>query len=942
MRKIFNVIVLLAAATLAQGIKAQQMPPIPVDANVRIGHLDNGLTYYIRHNEEPKGQACFYIAQKVGSVLEEEEQRGLAHFLEHMCFNGTEHFRGNGVIKYCESIGVQFGADLNAYTSIDETVYNIDNVPVAKIPSSVDSCLYILHDWADGLLLTADDIDHERGVIHEEWRSRLNAQMRQYEKMLPVIYPDGNRYGHRLPIGLLEVIDNFPYQAIRDYYEKWYRPDQQGIVVVGDIDVNEIEAKIKAIFSPIQMPENPAERVYFEVPDNKEPIICITTDKEQPYALSYLFLKHDAVPNEMKTDLSYWVISYCNQMISMLFDQRLTELANLPQPPFVQAAIEDDDYFLAVTKKALTGIAVNNGDDFLNGLTTVYREILRAARHGFTASEYERMRAEYMTQMETAYNQRDKRSNSVFCSQYVRHFIQNEPIPGIENGYVLAQQLVPNIPVDVINGYLAELVSDSNLVVACNLPEKEGVTYPTEDELKAIVAAVATEDIAAYEDKVSDEPLISKELKSKKVKAAKGTMFGYEHIRLANGVNVYLKQTDFNADQILMEAYSMGGQSQYGEEDILNMQSADELMTIGGVGNFSLVELNKALAGKSVSLTASIGQYSEYVNGQSTVKDFETMLQLTYLYATALRQDDEAFESWKNKTRAILLNAEVNPMRAFQDSLSITIYDRNPRAVNMKAADLDKVDYGRTLQICRERFANAADFNFVFTGSFDREVIVPLIAKYLGNLPAKGKKEEAKKVGLAYVSGEHVCDFEREMEVPMATVFFFKSGRLPYTLKNNLTLDILSRTLDIVYTEEIREKEGGTYGVGVSCGMTDQPEWQTALQIVYQTDPAKCDYLNGRIGQILNDFVKNGPSEENLNKAKDNMIKNHIANLRENDYYTTAMTEWLRTGMNTLDSYEETLNSITVEDVRVFAEQLISQGNSTGVIMRGKSAAAGN
>ena len=349
MKNFCAIAVATASMFVSSNLMAQQMQQLPLDTAVVYGKLDNGLTYYIRHNEEPRQRANFYIAQKVGSVQEEESQRGLAHFLEHMCFNGTEHFPGNGVVKYCEKIGVKFGADLNAYTSIDETVYNIDNVPVSTTPSAIDSCLWILHDWADGLLLTGDDIDHERGVIHEEWRSRLggSAQSRMYEKILPEIYPN-NRYGQRMPIGLMEVVDNFPYQAIRDYYEKWYRPDQQGIVVVGDIDVDQIEAKIKAIFGAIKKPVNPAERYYVQIEDNKEPIVSIATDKEQQYALNYLFLKHDAYPDSLKGDMAYYITQYASQAAQYMLSQRIAELSQQANPPFIQADISDDDFFLAI------------------------------------------------------------------------------------------------------------------------------------------------------------------------------------------------------------------------------------------------------------------------------------------------------------------------------------------------------------------------------------------------------------------------------------------------------------------------------------------------------------------------------------------------------------------------------------------------------------------
>ena len=468
---------------------AQQMPPVPVDPKVRMGKLDNGLTYYIRQNNYPEGQANFYIAQKVGSVLEEDNQRGLAHFLEHMCFNGTEKFPGNGVIKYLEGIGVKFGADLNAYTSIDETVYNIDNVPVS-VAGAIDSCLWILHDWAGALLLEGDDIDKERGVIHEEWRQRNNAQQRMLEQLLPTLYPGGNRYGHRMPIGTMEVVDNFPYQALRDYYEKWYRPDQQGIVVVGDVNVDEVEAKIKSIFADLTMPENPAERVYYPIADNKEPIIALAKDKEQQYGIVYIFNKHEAIPAEVKGNMQYLIIDYAKAMFASMMGSRMDELAMQPDAPFVEGFVNDEDYFLSKTKGAVSGAIIPKEGQMKEATALLYREMLRARRHGFTESEYVRARAEYLTNLESAYNERAKVKSRSYCQQYVRHFIDNEPIPGIENEYALMNQLAPNLPVDFVNQLVQSLMSDSNLVVMAMLPEKEGLVHPTEAEIVQLLAVV--------------------------------------------------------------------------------------------------------------------------------------------------------------------------------------------------------------------------------------------------------------------------------------------------------------------------------------------------------------------------------------------------------------------------------------------------------------------
>ncbi len=934
MKRIVSIVAVMAFS-LGSLVSAQQMPPIPVDPNVRIGQLENGLTYYIRHNEEPKGQANFYIAQKVGSILEDEEQRGLAHFLEHMCFNGTEHFPGNGVVKYCESIGVKFGADLNAYTSIDETVYNIDNVPVAKVPSAVDSCLWILHDWADGLLLTDEDIDGERGVIHEEWRSRQNAQMRMYEQFLPIIYP-GNKYAERLPIGLMEVVDNFPYKVLRDYYEKWYRPDQQGIVVVGDIDVDEVEGKIKDIFGPIQMPENPSERYYVQVEDNDDTIVSLVKDKENPTAITFLMWKHDAYPDAMKGDMNYLIYKYVLGMADMMLNERLRDMTKLPEPPFMMAQFSsDDDFFLSKTKKCYFGYMACDENKLENATATLWREILRAKRGGFTASEYERARSEYMSQVESEYNAREKKSSASYCKEYVRNFIDHEPIMGIENQFTLSQQLCPNIPVEVVNQIFGNLVEEGkNLVVVGMLPDKEGVTYPTEEEMKKMLADVAAETIEPFQEEISNEPLIAQLPKPGKIKKTETAPFGFAKYILSNGATVYVKPTDFNKDQIIMRAYSDGGTSLYPESEAINLKNIG-VFTEGGVGNFSTTALNKALAGKQAGATPFIRLYEEGVSAASTPKDLETMMQLVYLRFTAPRTDDDAFASWKNRTYAQLVNQEAQPMTAFQDTLYKVIYNNNPRQTMTKAADLDKVDYHRIMEIAKERFANAADFTFIFAGAFTIDEIRPLIEQYIASLPGQGKKEKAVEV-MNFATGQNEVVFGKKMEVPMAVVLYLESGMGTYDMKNYLTMEIAHQILNIVYTEEIREKEGGTYGVSTNGGYNVQPKTtEEFLQIVYQTSPEDYERLNKRIEELLADFAQNGPSDANLQKVKDYMHKTHQENLRENYFWANTLKDYLQYDVDGITGYDEILDSITADDVRAAIEHMLKQGNQSKVVMYG-------
>ena len=917
-----------ASATIAQ-----QMPPIPVDAKVRVGKLENGLTYYIRQNNYPEGQANFYIAQKVGSVLEEENQRGLAHFLEHMCFNGTEKFPGNGVVKYLESIGVKFGVDLNAYTSIDETVYNIDNVPMS-VAGAVDSCLWILHDWAGGLLLEEEDIDKERGVIHEEWRQRNTAQQRMMEAVALEMYPN-NPYGDRWPIGTMEVIDNFPYSALRAYYEKWYRPDQQAIVVVGDVNVEEVEGKIKSIFADLAMPENPAERVYYPIADNKEPIIAMAQDKEQQYGIVYLFAKHEAIPDEFKSDMQYLIIDYAKAMFAQMMHSRMGELAMQPDAPFVEGFISDDEFFLAKTKGAINGAIIPKEGQTKEAVAVLYREMLRAQRHGFTESEYARARAEYLTNLESAFNERDKVKSQRYCKEYVRHFIDNEPIPGIENEYAIMSQYAPMLPVDIVNGYVQSLMSDSNLVVMAMLPEKEGLVHPTEEEMTQLLASVYAEDITAYEDKVSDEPLIAEEPVGGKVVKVKEDKYGYKQYTLSNGATVYIKSTDFKADQILMNAVSKGGTALYDESEAINLSQLIDVIENNGIGNFGTTELQKVLAGKKAHVTPYIWLNMEGMNGNSTPKDFETLMQLTYLQFTAPRLDEEAFASYKNKMKAMLENQALDPQSALGDTITKVVYNNHPRTLNMKAADVDKIDDARILEIYKERFANAADFSFFFTGAIDEAVAIPLIEKYIGSLPAGGKKEKYVDAKVNIQKGKIKNIFEKQMATPSATVYLVYSGTVKHNLKNYLMMSLTDQILDIIYTEEIREKEGGTYGVGTSGSINKIPNEKASLIVMFQTAPELREKLTGMAVDLLNKYAEEGPRQKDLDKVREYMLKKYSENQKENSYWANLLHNEIALNYDGYKDYEKTLNSITTNDLKKFVQKLLKQGNEIEISMVG-------
>lgn len=924
------VIALIVCCNFQQAL-AQQQPPIPIDPNVRIGKLDNGLTYYLRKNNLPANRADFYIAQKVGSIQEEENQRGLAHFLEHMCFNGTTHFPGDALKQYLERIGVKFGENLNAYTSVDETVYNISNVPV-NTPGAVDSCLLILHDWSNDLTLDPKEIDKERGVINEEWRTRMSAMQRFQEKLLPAMFA-GTKYATCFPIGTMDVVMNFKPQTLRDYYEKWYRPDLQGIVVVGDIDVDAVEVQIKKLFADVPAQPNAAKREYYPVNDNKEPIVLIARDKEQPHIQAIIFNKHKATPDSEKDKIGYLVENYATNLIGNMLNARLNELLQEANPPYIYAGSYDGDFFVAKTKQAFTGIVVCKEDAVESGIATLLREMERARRFGFTESEYQRARAEYLRNLESAYNERDKRKNDEYINEYVRHFLDNEPIPGIENEYGIISQIAPSIPVEPLNMMMQTLVTDTNQVVAIFGPEKENLKMPTEDAIKKILQDVKTEELTPYVDKVSDEPLMRETPKGGKIiSEQKDDVFGTTMLTLSNGVKVIIKKTDFKADEIIMKGVSPGGSSLFPDSEIININGLDAV-SVGGLGNFSAVELEKVLAGKRASVGYGIGDKTESVNGYCSPKDFETMMQLTYLTFTAPRRDDDAFASYKNRNKAAWLNQEMNPMTAFGDSVTYALRMGHPRTLRVKSDMVDKMDYDKILAMYQDRFKDASDFTFIFVGNVDIEEMKPLIAEYLGTLPSINRKESFKDNKIEYRKGVYKNEFIREQETAKASNFVSFIGTCKYDLRNTILMDMTGQVMDLVYTEKVREDEGGTYSVYVGGNLSKYPKEIAGLQVIFDTAPSKREKLMKIIFAEIEHIAKEGPSETNLNKVKEFMLKKHTEDLKENGYWMGSIDEYLFTGMNPVKDYEQIVNSITAKDIQKFADDLFKQKNEVEVSM---------
>ncbi len=924
-------LILMSFTTL---VAQQKMQPLPLDPKVKYGKLDNGLTYYIRQNEVPKDRCEFFIAQNVGAILEENNQNGLAHFLEHMAFNGLTHFPGKTMSNYLETIGVRFGYNLNASTGQDQTVYLISDVPTTR-ETIIDTCLLILHDWSCGISLDPKEIDKERGVIREEMRSYGGAGFRIREQIYSQILPD-NQYSKRNIIGTEEVIMNFKPQEIKDFYHKWYRPDLQALVIIGNIDPDKIEAKIKTLFADVPKPVNPAERIYYPVADNDQPLIGIATDKEATGTSVSVYFKHDVLPKEVKASAAGLVMGYINSAVSQMLNARFSEMVQKANPPFIGASGYYGSFYGTRTKDAFSVGASVKDNNVEAAMKALSREVERVNKYGFTASEYDRARTNILKNYESSFKEKDKTRNANYAYSYVNHFTNGGSAPGIEFIYNMMNNVAPTITVEAINQYIQGIIGDKNIVMTFTAPEKEGVVVPTKEQLLTWFNDAKNEDIKAYEDKVSNEPLMKDLPKGGTIKSeTKDPKFGTTNLVLSNGVKVVIKQTDFQDDEIQMSSTSPGGSSHFPESDMENIKVFGEVSTLGGLASFSSTDLRKVLAGKRASVYPFVSLTNEGMSGSSSVKDFETMMQLTYLNFTAPRMDQDAFASFKSRYKSILESQLADPSIALSDTLTKVAYKNQKRSSRLTAEELDKVDYQKIMNWRNDRFKDASDFTFVFVGNINPDSTKALIAKYLGSLPSINRKETYAKVVTGYNPGMIKNDFNKEMKDPKTTVVDIYSGKLPYDMSAKVKMDILQKILTLVYTEKVREDEGGTYGVSVSGRISDYPKGDATVFVSFETNAEKKDLLNGIVLKEFQALADNGPKTEDFQKTKEAMLKNYQQNLKENGYWSSVITGFYREGYDGYTNYEKTVNAVTPADIKLLAKQFLAQKNLIQVIMTG-------
>lgn len=907
------------------------------DSVTRKGRLPNGLTYYVRGNVKTPGQADFYIAQKVGSVQEEEHQRGLAHFLEHMCFNGTVHYPGDALLRYLEGIGVRFGEQLNAYTSIDETVYNINSVPTART-STVDSVLLILRDWSCGLALEDGEIDKERGVIHEEWRQRNSAQMRMLDRCLPRLMSD-SRPGNRMPIGLMSVVDSFPYQALRDYYRRWYRPDLQAVIVVGDIDVERTEGVIRDMFSTIAMPEDAPERIYYGVDDNEEPIVVTERDPEQTMAVVSLMQKHGPLwPEGEKNTVGYLRHSMVKGMANALFEARMQEVLLRPETPYLAAYFDEGDFLLSKVARCTDLYVVPKEGMACPAVTAAVREVCGILDHGFLQSELDRVRARLLSAAELRYQNRGKRENRTFVRECLDNFLHGEPIVSPEDEVAAYRSVLPAVTLEEVDAMFGRMFSRDmrNMVVLAMGPDREGCARPCGDSLLLAVRAGMEAPTEAYVDEVAGGALVEGLPEPGTVVRSRRGKYGGREIRLSNGVRVVMLPTTFSDNEILMQAFSPGGTSRYGSGDWLTLKLAGDLCSVSRLGGHRQTDLRKMLAGRQAQASGSMGSRYEYISGGSSRQDLETMMQLAYLQFMPLLPDTGAAQNLLAQHYTMLQGKESDPMQVYGDSVCSTVYGSHPRNIILRKEHLRDVDYARALEIWGERFADASDFTFLFAGTFDEDTLAEYCCRYLGALPVTRRDDRPADTDLLMRKGRITNIYRTAMEQPCAAALVTLHAKAPgRSLRDDLAMSMLGQALDMSYTKSIREELGASYGVGVGGWLREAGDgsWEYVLSVQGSLKPEMYDTCLAVMHREMERVAREGIPEEYMQRIRQYMRKTFDENRNRNGAWLSYMEEWYCHGTDVYGRYLSTLEGISQRDMRRVMKALLGGGNCITVVM---------
>ncbi|WP_372773046.1 M16 family metallopeptidase [Mangrovibacterium sp.] len=915
---------------------AQMRTTIPLNEKVVSGVLPNHMHYYILKNEFPKDRVSFYFAQNVGSILEDDSQKGLAHFLEHMAFNGTEHFAGKGFLNLLQKHGVRFGADINAYTGYDETVYNISNVPTAG-EWLLDSCLFVLHDWSGGLLLQDDEIDAERGVIREEWRTRRTSGLRLYEQTSQVLFK-GSKYADRMPIGDINIVNNFEYKELRDYYNKWYRPDLQAVVIVGDVDPVAMEQKVKSIFSGIGLNEDRAERAYERIPDHDDTYYCLATDKEAKYVnISYQEISDNPIVKDEKELRDERISS----LIFSMFNSRLDEYIQNNETDVLAAQAG----FNSVTRlqRSFNLIVIPKPEKEIDAYREVYSEWERATRFGFTEPELERAKDNTLSRYKNYVANQDKVENDKWARGLYNYFLKAEPFLAPEVELAVQQEMLETISLQDVNRAVAAISTGRNKILTLTGPDAPENTYPALADFESVMTAVQTSELEAYQEEDTSTPLVTDELAPAAVKETflvPGLVDAKGYV-LQNGARVVIYPTDLAKDEILFSAVSFGGSSLVDEADLASADFAVNVVENSGLGEFKATDLSKKLSGKIVGVTPFIGDNTEGFSGSSNIRDFSSLLQLTYLYFTSPRFEETAYQKLRDQYEAYLKNAAADNQKAMRDTITRVSSNYSPRALVLNQAFVDAVSFNQIREVFTDRFQNAGDFTFVFVGNVSEEMM-PEIQTYIGNIPGTSETEVVVDHKLYPSKGKTERTVLRSMDTPKTTVYLNLSGKLAKQNETKLSLYFLSQLLSKKYLDTIREDEGGSYGVGVRSSFNEIPEERYAIQISFDTDPEKYDRLMEIVYNQI-DELKNGTVDlVDFDEVKSSILNMREQSVKTNKFWMNDIVDYLQTGdvIYGDDEYKALVDGITPESVVEFARQILASPDTVEVIMSPAETAA--
>lgn len=926
-----NIVLFILLCVTFLKANAEKPVTIPLDSEIRYGILENGITYYIRHNEEPKERASFYLVQNVGAILENDNQNGLAHFIEHMAFNGLAHFKGKTMLEYLEKNGVSFGREINAYTSVDETVYNISNVPTSN-SNLIDSTLLVLYDWCDDLLLENSEIDAERGVIVEEWRTRRDARFRMRNKEINGLYYD-SKYSRRDVIGDLEVIKNFDYQTIKDFYNDWYRTDLQAIVVVGDINVNVIESIIKERFSKIKVVENPKKRMIYEIPNNSDPRYVLTTDKEAQFSNIKLVFKHNQISPDEVGD-SYLRELHVRSLFTKMIGNRLNEPLHTDNPPFMGAMAYIMPSYRTIDNYSL--LIMHAESKALEALEASVKIMEQAKDFGFTQTELDRAKASLLNTFEDAYKKKDEVSNDTYANEYKSHYLTGQPAPGIEYEYKYVKEVLPQITIEEINAVAKRYFVDENMLITVSGPEKEGLVHPTKDEILNVINNIQNTNLEPYKDSFTEKALLSEiPEKGEIVKRTAIDKLGAEELLLSNGIKVFIKQSDLDKESIILNAHSWGGYSVLSDDQMANAKFFGDFIGSYGVGEFSSIDLQKLLNGKNVSVSVRLNRLSEMVSGSATPKDLETMFQLVYLKFVAPRFDQKMYKSVYSRAKSYVESYGNDIDHAFSDSISLIMSDYHPRIITINKNILDNVSFEEIEKIYKERFGNPGDFTFIISGDFEMQTLNNLIETYIASLPVTSEKESYVNNNIYPPKNDVINHFRLPMDTPKSSVYVNFHKQYKYSLKDEIQLYIISQLLSKKYLEEIREKEGGSYGVSVKSSFKNHPYDELRLRLVFDCDPEKAEKLKSIALNEIDKLLKGEVVESDLEEIKKNIIKSGKEQLNNLGYWHNRLSDYALDGEIPMlrDEIEVFVDQIDSKKIVKTAKRLLKRTKKVEVIM---------